>query len=191
MLDPAGSTAIFHRFQDQVRLDYLLRHIGEEAFQDDFVDRWEDVTRQQRFNLLLVKAGGKLQFPFYGAAQIPERGVVFPVAPFMDNAVTVCPVGLGNEAFQSFENAGIHGLRKGGQQHMGGEEAEGFVVLMNETGVFAHKLPERFYIAELLDIIQDGIAFFVQSGGKHRNEDILCRAAGKTGENSHDVNMKL
>ena len=191
MLDPAGSAAILHCFQDQVRLDHLFSRFREEAFQDNLVDRREDVTCQQCFNLLLVKAGGKLQFLFYGAAQIPERGIVFPVAPFMDNAVTVCPVGLRNEAFQSFENAGIHGLRNGGQQHMGGEEAKWLVVLTNETGVFSHKLPECFDVAELLNVVQDSIAFLVQSGGKYRNEDILCRAAGKAGENSHNVNMEL
>ena len=38
MLNPAGSTAIFHCFQDQVGLDHLFCRFGEEAFQDDLMD---------------------------------------------------------------------------------------------------------------------------------------------------------
>ena len=38
MLDPSGSAAILHRFQDQVGFDHLFRRFGEEAFQDDLVN---------------------------------------------------------------------------------------------------------------------------------------------------------
>ena len=74
---------------------------------------------------------------------------------------------------------------------MGCEEAEWLVFLMNKTSVFSHELPERLNVAELLDIVQGGIVFLIQTCRKHRNEDILCRAGGKTCENSHDVNMEL
>ena len=72
----------------------------------------------------------------------------------MDNAVTIRPVGLGDKALQSFEDARVHRLRKGGQQHMGSEKAEGLVFLMNEAGVFAYELPKCFNISKLFDIVQ-------------------------------------
>ena len=74
---------------------------------------------------------------------------------------------------------------------MGSKEAERCIFLMNESSIFSSELPERFNVPELLNVVQNGVVFLVQSGGKHRNEDILCRAARKTSEDSHDVNMEL
>ena len=137
----------------------------------------ENVRRQQRFNILLFKSGSKMQFLFHTAAQLPKCIVVLAVAPFVDDAVTIRLIGIGDEAFQAFENAGIHRLCKGSQQHMSGEQVKRFSILMDIARVLSDKLPESVNVAELLDIAEDGIGFLILSCRKDSNKYILRRAA--------------
>ena len=176
-LNPSGGTAIFRSFQHQLGLYHMICDFGEEAAQDDLMNGRENVCCQQRFNILLFKAGRKVQFLLHAAAQVPECIVVLTAAPFMDDAVTVRLVGIRDETLQAFENAGIHRLRKGCQQHMGSEQVKRFSVLMDIARVLADKLPEGVNVTELLDIAEDGIVFLILSCRKDSNKYILRRAA--------------
>ena len=53
------------------------------------MDSGEDIAREQGFDLLLVKAGGQLQFLFHTAAELQQSGMVLLVLPLMDHAITV------------------------------------------------------------------------------------------------------
>ena len=118
-----------------------------------------------------------MQLLLHAATQLPERTVVLAVAPFVDDAVAIRLIRIGVEAFQALENAGIHCLRKGSQQHMGGEQVKRISVLMDIACVLADKLPEGVNIAELLDIAEDCIVFLILSCRKDSNKYILRRAA--------------
>ena len=176
-LNPSGSAAVFRSFQHQLGLYHMICNFGEEAAQDDLMNGRENVCCQQRFNILLFKSGSKMQLLLHTAAQFPERTVVLVVAPFVDNTVTIRLVGIRDETLQAFENAGIHRLRKGGQQHMGSEQDKRFFILMDVARVLADKLPESVNVAELFDIAEDGIVFLTLSCRKDSNKYILRRAA--------------
>ena len=176
-LNPSGGAAVLRRFQHQLGLYHMICDFGEEAAQDDLMNGRENVRRQQRFNILFFKSRSKMQLLLHAAAQLPKCIVVLAVAPFVDDAVTVRLVGVGNEAFQAFENTGIHRLRKGSQQHMGSEQVKRFFILMDVACVLADKLPEGINVAELFDIAENGIAFLVLSCRKDSNKYILRRAA--------------
>ena len=118
-----------------------------------------------------------MQLLLHAATQLPKRTVVLAVAPFVDNTVTIRLVGIRDETLQAFENAGIHRLRKGGQQHMGSEQDKRFFILMDVARVLADKLPESVNVAELFDIAEDGIVFLTLSCRKDSNKYILRRAA--------------
>ena len=118
-----------------------------------------------------------MQLLLHTAAQFPERIVVLAVAPFMDDTVAIRLIGIRDEAFQALENAGIHRLRKGCQQHMGGEQVKRISVLMDIARVLADKLPEGVNVTELLDIAENGVVFLILSCRKDSNKYILRRAA--------------
>ena len=176
-LNPSGSAAVFRSFQHQLGLYHMICDFREETAQNDLVNGRENVRRQQRFNILLFKSGSEMQFLFHTAAQLPKCIVVLAVAPFVDDAVTIRLIRIGDEAFQAFENAGIHCLCKGSQQHMSGEQVKRFSVLMDIARVLADKLPEGVNVTELLDIAEDGIVFLILSCRKDSNKYILRRAA--------------
>ena len=120
-LNPSGGTAIFRSFQHQLGLYHMICDFREETAQNNLVNGRENVCCQQRFNILLFKAGRKMQLLLHTATQFPKRTVVLAVAPFVDDTVTIRLVRIRDETLQAFENAGIHRLRKGSQQHMSGE----------------------------------------------------------------------
>ena len=95
----------------------------------------------------------------------------------MDDTVAIRLIGIRDEAFQALENAGIHRLRKGCQQHMGGEQVKRISVLMDIARVLADKLPEGVNVTELLDIAENGVVFLILSCRKDSNKYILRRAA--------------
>ena len=176
-LNPSGGTAVFSRFQHQLGLYHMICDFREETAQNDLVNGRENVCCQQRFNILLFKAGSKMQLLLHAATQLPKRTVVLAVAPFVDNTVTIRLVGIRDETLQAFENAGIHRLRKGSQQHMSGEQVKRFSVLMDIARVLAGKLPEGVNVTELLDIAENGVVFLILSCRKDSNKYILRRAA--------------
>ena len=120
-LNPSRGTAVFSRFQHQLGLYHMICDFREETAQNNLVNGRENVCCQQRFNILLFKAGRKMQLLLHTATQFPKRTVVLAVAPFVDDTVTIRLVRIRDETLQAFENAGIHRLRKGSQQHMSGE----------------------------------------------------------------------
>ena len=80
----------------------MVADLGKELFQDALVDAREDVSCNQRFGFKLVKARRELQFVLHSAAQFVQVLVILAGTPFMDDAVTVRLVGLGNETLQPF-----------------------------------------------------------------------------------------
>ena len=80
----------------------MVADLGKELFQDAFVDAREDISCDQRFGFKLVKARRELQFVLHSAAQFVQVLVILAGTPFMDDAVTVRLVGLGNETLQPF-----------------------------------------------------------------------------------------
>ena len=115
LLVPARSSTVLRSFQNQIGLNNLLANLTEEFLQNAFVNSREQITHQKSFNLLLVKATGQLNFPFHGATQIQKIFIVLTASPFVDNAVAVSLVGLGNKPLQAFEHTGTHSLRLGSQ----------------------------------------------------------------------------
>lgn len=109
----------------------------------------------------------------------------------MDDAVTVCFVGLGHEALQPFQNGGVHRLRKRGQQNVRREIAQRLVLFLNVAGVLPRKLPEGFEAAKLADVLQDTVCLLIETRGKDGDDDILRRAFAQTGENRHNVDVEL
>ena len=113
------------------------------------------------------------------------------ISPLVNNAVTVCLIGVGNKAFKSFEKACIHRLSDGSKQNMRSKEAQRFFFLVDIAGVLANELPKSINVAELLNVVQSRIVLIVQTCSKYGNKDILCRASIQTGKDSHNVNMEL
>ena len=190
-LIPAGGAAVLHRFQDQVVFYHLAGDLVIKPLQDALVDSGEDVACEQGFNLLLVKAGGQLQFLFHAAAEFQQSGMVLPVLPLMDHAVAVSLVGLREESLQSLEYTGAHGLGQGRQQHMGCKEAQRVFFLVLIACIFAYQLPESVDVAELFDVGNRCVGFLIQPVGEHGDKDILGRSAGDTGQDGHHIDVEL
>ena len=169
----------------------MVADLGKELFQDAFVDAREDVSRNQRFRLKFVKARRKLQFVLHGAAQLVQVLVIFAGTPFMDDAVTVCFVGLGHKTLQAFQDGDVHRLRKCGQQYVRCKVAQRLVLFLGVAGVLPRKLPEGFDAAKLADVLQDTVCLLIETRGKDGDDDILRRAFTQTGENRHNVDVEL
>ena len=74
---------------------------------------------------------------------------------------------------------------------MRSEEAQRFFRIIDIAGVLANKLPESINVSKLLDVVQDGIIFLIQTGRQRSDKDILSRAAVQTGEDCHNVYVEL
>ena len=109
----------------------------------------------------------------------------------MDDAVTVRFVGLRNETLQTFQDGGVHRLRKCGQQNVRCKVAQRLVLFLDVAGVLPRKLPEGFNTAKLADVLQDAVRLFIETRGKDGDDDILRRAFAQTGENLHNVDVEL
>ena len=169
----------------------MVADLGKELFQDAFVDAREDVTHNQRFRLKFVKARRELQFVLHGAAQLVQVLVILAGTPFMDDAVTVRLVGLGNKTLQAFQDGGVHRLRKRGQQNVRCKVAQRLVLFLDVAGIFPRKLPEGFNAAKLADVLQDTVCLLIETRRKDGDDDILRGAFAQTGENRHNVDMEL
>ena len=169
----------------------MVADLREELFQDALVDAREDVSCNQRFRLKFVKARRELQFVLHGAAQLIQVLVILAGTPFMDDAVTVRLVGLGNETLQAFQDGGVHRLRKRGQQNVRCKAAQRLVLFLDVAGVLPRKLPEGFDAAKLADVLQDAVCLLIETRGKDGDDDILRRAFAQTGENRHNVDVEL
>ena len=169
----------------------MVADLRKELFQDAFVDAREDISCDQRFGFKLVKARRELQFVLHGAAQLIQVIVIFAGTPFMDDAVTVRLVGLGNETLQAFQDGGVHRLRKRGQQNVRCKIAQRLVLFLDVAGVFPRKLPEGFDAAKLADVLQDTVRLLIETRGKDGDDDILRGTFAQTGENRHNVDMEL
>ena len=185
MLMPTRSASIFCGPEHEVSFDHMVSHFGVKAFQDALMNGREDVCGQQRLNFLLFKTGSKAQFSLDGTAKLEESVAILTVAPFMNNAITICLIGLGDEAFQALQNTAVHSLSKCGQKHMGGKETKRLLRLVDISGVLANELPKSINVSKFLDVVQNSIVFFIQTCGQHSDKDILRRAAVQTGENRH------
>ena len=190
-LVPPGCPPVFTDLHDEIDLHYMVANLGIELFQDAFVDAREDITRNQRFRLKFVKARRELQFVLHSATQRVQVLIILAGTPFVDDAITVCLVGLGNETLQAFQNGGIHRLRKRIQQNVRCKIAKRLIFFLNIAGVFPRKLPEGFNAAELADILQNAVCLFIKTCGKDSDDDILHRAFAQTGEYRHNVDVKL
>ena len=151
----------------------MVADLRKELFQDAFVDAREDISCDQRFGFKLVKARRELQFVLHGATQLVQVFIILAGTPLMDDAVTVCFVGLGHEALQPFQNGGVHRLRKRGQQNVRREIAQRLVLFLNVAGVLPRKLPEGFEAAKLADVLQDTVCLLIETRGKDGDDDIL------------------
>ena len=169
----------------------MVADLGKELFQDALVDAREDIPRDQRFRFKLVKARRELQFVLHGAAQFVQVLVILAGTPFMDDAVTVCLVGFGNETLQAFQDGGVHCLRKRGQQNVRCKIAQRLVFFLNVAGVLPCKLPEGFDAAKLADVLQDAVCLLIETRGKDGDDDILRGTFAQTGENRHNVDVEL
>ena len=169
----------------------MVADLSKELFQDALVDAREDVSRNQRFRLKFVKARRELQFVLHGAAQLVQVLVILAGTPFMDDAVTVRLVGLGNETLQAFQDGGIHRLRKRGQQNVRCKVAQRLVLFLDVAGVLPCKLPEGFDAAKLADVLQDAVCLLIETRGKDGDDDILRGTFAQTGENRHNVDVEL
>ena len=169
----------------------MVADLSIELFQDALVDAREDVSRNQRFRLKFVKARRELQFVLHGAAQLIQVLVIFAGTPFMDDAVTVCFVGLRNETLQAFQDGCVHRLRKRGQQNVRRKVAQRLVLFLDVSGVLPRKLPEGFNTAKLADVLQDAVRLFIETRGKDGDDDILRGTFAQTGENRHNVDVEL
>ena len=169
----------------------MVADLGKELFQDAFVNAREDISCDQRFGFKLVKARRELQFVLHGAAQFVQVLVILAGTPFMDDAVTVRLVGLGNETLQAFQNGGVHRLRKRGQQNVRCKVTQRLVLFLDVAGVLPRKLPEGFDASKLADVLQDTIRLFIKTCSKDGDDDILRRTFAQTGENRHNVDVEL
>ena len=190
-LVPSGCPSVFTDLPNEIDFHNMVADLGKELFQDAFVDAREDISCDQRFGFKLVKARRELQFVLHGAAQLVQILVVLAGTPFMDDAVTVRLVGLGNKTLQAFQDGGVHCLRKRGQQNVRCKIAQRLVLFLNVAGVFPRKLPEGFNTAKLADILQDAVRLFIETCSKDGDDDILRRPFAQTGENRHNVNVEL
>ena len=93
----------------------MVADLRVELFQNALVDARENIARDQRFRLKLLKAHRKLPFVLHGAAQLIQVLVILAGTPLVDDAVTVRLVGLRNETLQAFQDGGVHCLRKRSQ----------------------------------------------------------------------------
>ena len=169
----------------------MVADLSIELFQDALVDAREDVSRNQRFRLKFVKARRELQFVLHGAAQLVQVLVILAGTPFMDDAVTVRLVGLGNETLQAFQDGGVHRLRKRGQQNVRCKVAQRLVLFLDVASVLPRELPEGFDAAKLADVLQDAVRLFIETRGKDGDDDILRGTFAQTGENRHNVDVEL
>ena len=169
----------------------MVADLSKELFQDALVDAREDVSCNQRFRLKFVKARRELQFVLHGAAQFVQVLVILAGTPFMDDAVTVRLVGLGNETLQAFQDGGVHRLRKRGQQNVRCKVAQRLVLFLDVAGVLPRKLPEGFDASKLADVLQDTIRLFIETCSKDGDDDILRGTLAQTGENRHNVDVEL
>ena len=123
----------------------MVADLSIELFQDALVDAREDISCNQ------------LQFVLHGAAQFVQVLVILAGTPFMDDAVTVRLVGLGNETLQAFQDGGVHRLRKSSQQNVRCKAAQRLILFLDVAGVLPCKLPEGFDAAKLADVLQDAV----------------------------------
>ena len=74
---------------------------------------------------------------------------------------------------------------------MRGKGMERLSAAVCEARVFLDEMPERIDVPELSDGVQGAVVFLIQAALQHGDHDILGRAAGESGEDSHDVNVEL